>query len=65
MNNFKIKFNIVITELMKIFKRFNLNNPSWSIFEHIKYVKKIKKDNKKFKNIYFVYYNKKKYLYNI
>ena len=38
----KKKYDTVIMELCKLHKKYNLHNPNCSIFEHIKYVKKIK-----------------------
>lgn len=53
----KKKYDIVLDNLLKIFKRYNLHNPQWTIFEHIKYVKKIKLNNYLFKKRKFKYWN--------
>ena len=52
----KKKYDLVMKEFFKIITRYKLHNPKWTIFEHIKYVKKLKSQlkNLKINNIKFI-----------
>ena len=52
----KKKYDLVMKELVAIMIKYKLHNPDWTIFEHIKYVRKLKSQlkNLKIKNIKFI-----------